>query len=224
MHTCMHAGCAVFNSGGLENIPVHVHLHTVYLCTYMRLCAGMYVCVCVCVCTFVCVCMFVCVCVRVCVWCVCVCVCTCLYFRKAYMYHYTMCICVFLLYFHCACISDVGLTECSKDHLLDIALLAFDWKRVGRRLLDSEQNIEDIGRNEPSEENRREKMLMVWREQKGSAATYRVLIQAFDKIGNGRLVEKVTEMVPRGGGSCNGGRVKGGVGSKWKRSERWGGF
>ena len=107
---------------------------------------------------------------------------------------------------------------------MDIALLAFDWKRVGRRLLDLEQNIEDISRNEPSEENRREKMLMMWREQKGSAATYRVLIQAFEKIGNRSLVENVTKMVPRGGGSCNGGRVKGGVGSKWMWSERWDGL
>ncbi|KAL5505335.1 hypothetical protein EMCRGX_G006750 [Ephydatia muelleri] len=73
-------------------------------------------------------------------------------------------------------------SECSMDHLLDIALLAFDWKSVGRRLLNSEQNIEDISRNEPSEENRREKMLMMWRAQKGV----------------------VTKMVPRGGGSCNG--------------------
>eukprot|EP00731_Ephydatia_muelleri_P005504 Em0002g1680a len=95
-------------------------------------------------------------------------------------------------------------SECSMDHLLDIALLAFDWKSVGRRLLNSEQNIEDISRNEPSEENRREKMLMMWRAQKGSAATYRVLIQVFEKIGNGRLAQVVTKMVPRGGGSCNG--------------------
>ena len=77
---------------------------------------------------------------------------------------------------------------------MDIALYDFDWKPVGRRLLESEQNITDILRDEPNEQNRREKMLMMWQSQKGSSATYRVLAEAFQKLRYGNIAEKVKEM------------------------------
>ena len=77
---------------------------------------------------------------------------------------------------------------------MDIALLDFDWRRVGRRLLESDQNITDIGRDEPDEQNRREKVLMMWQSQKGSSATYRVLAEIFEKLQYGDIAEKVKEM------------------------------
>ena len=77
---------------------------------------------------------------------------------------------------------------------MDIALLDFDWKPVGRRLLESEQNITDILHDEPNEQNRREKMLMMWQSQKGSSATYRLLAETFEKLGYGKIAEKVKEM------------------------------
>ena len=70
----------------------------------------------------------------------------------------------------------------------------FDWKPVGRRLLESEQIITDIHREEPNEQNRREKMLMMWQSQKGSSATYSVLAEAFEKLRNSKIAEMVKEM------------------------------
>ena len=81
----------------------------------------------------------------------------------------------------------------------------FDWRRVGQRLLDSDRNIIDIGRDQPDEPNRRETMLMMWRSQKGSAATYRVLADTFKLLQYGRVAEKVEKMV---GESSDGGRLE----------------
>ena len=86
------------------------------------------------------------------------------------------------------------LTECTRDHLLNIASFRFDWRRVGRHLLECEQNITDIHRDEPDEQNRREKVLMVWQSQKGSLATYAVLAETFQKLKCGNITEKVKEM------------------------------
>ncbi|KAL5505377.1 hypothetical protein EMCRGX_G006799 [Ephydatia muelleri] len=80
--------------------------------------------------------------------------------------------------------------ECTSGHLLKIALFNFDWRRVGRRLLASQQNITDICREEPDEPNRREAVLMKWQSQKGSSATYSVLAEAFKTIGYGDIAEK----------------------------------
>ncbi|KAL5484179.1 hypothetical protein EMCRGX_G020631 [Ephydatia muelleri] len=85
-------------------------------------------------------------------------------------------------------------TECTRDHLLDIALLDFDWRQVGRCLLESEQNTTDIGCVQPDEPNRRETVLMMWQSQKGSSATYIVLATIFEKLGYGNIAEKMKEM------------------------------
>ena len=77
---------------------------------------------------------------------------------------------------------------------MDIAFLDYDWKRVGRHLLESEQNIIDIFRDEPDEPNRRQKVLIVWKSQKGSSATYRVLAETFEKLQYGLIAEKVKKM------------------------------
>ena len=77
---------------------------------------------------------------------------------------------------------------------MDIASFSFDWRRVGRRLLGSPQNITDIDHDQPDEPNRRETMLMVWKSQKGSSATYRVLAETFEKLQYGLIAEKVKEM------------------------------
>ena len=66
--------------------------------------------------------------------------------------------------------------------------------RVGRRLLKSTQSITDIGRDQPDEPNRSETVLMMWQSQKGSSATYRLLAETFEKLGYGKIAEKVKEM------------------------------
>ena len=77
---------------------------------------------------------------------------------------------------------------------MKIALLNYDWRRVGRHLLESEQNITDIFRDEPDEPNRRQKVLMVWKSQKGSSATYRVLAETLEELQYGDIAEKVKKM------------------------------
>eukprot|EP00731_Ephydatia_muelleri_P005748 Em0002g1924a len=84
--------------------------------------------------------------------------------------------------------------ECTSGHFLKIASFSFDWRRVGRRLLASQQNITDIHRDEPDEPNRREAMLMMWQSQKGSLASYSVLAETFETLGYGEIAEKVKEM------------------------------
>ena len=86
------------------------------------------------------------------------------------------------------------LTECTRDDILDIALCNFDWKTVGRRLLESEKNITDILIDEQSEQNKKEAVLIMWQRQKGSSATYRVLAETFQKLNYGNTEEKVKEM------------------------------
>ena len=64
-------------------------------------------------------------------------------------------------------------TPCSEKCLLKIALWQFDWKVLGYRLLNTEQDVKDIDHEEKEEKHKREKMLLKWKEQK--AASYRKL-------------------------------------------------
>ena len=71
--------------------------------------------------------------------------------------------------------------------------MEFDWKLVGRRLLDSDQLITDIDRDEKNEQNKREGMLMLWQSRKGSMATYKVLVEIFQKLNYNRLAEDLSK-------------------------------
>ena len=85
---------------------------------------------------------------------------------------------------------------CSNDHVLKVAnKCSFDWKVVGRRLLDL-QAIDDIDREERSELSKRDKMFEKWKEMKGSRATYRALMEVFEEVGNHQAAEMVKELVP----------------------------
>ena len=80
-------------------------------------------------------------------------------------------------------------SECTTKHLKDIALWSFDWKTVGRRLLLSDQSIIDIDRDEKNEQNKRDKLLTTWHQQKGPKATYQVLMDTFQELNENSLVE-----------------------------------
>ena len=82
-------------------------------------------------------------------------------------------------------------SECTRNHLQAIALWSFDWKTVGRRLLLSDQSIIDIDCNEKDEQNKRDNMLTTWHQQKGKMATYQVLMDTFQMLNNGTLVDKL---------------------------------
>ena len=87
--------------------------------------------------------------------------------------------------------------QCSTDHMLTVAAKCiFNWRVVGRRLLmDRPQTIEDIDREERSEDVKRDKMFEKWKEMKGSSATYRALMEVFEEIGNHQAAEMVKGLV-----------------------------
>ena len=84
-------------------------------------------------------------------------------------------------------------TKCEVDVILKIALLQFDWERVGNRLLPL-QIVSDVRRDQPDEANRREKMLTTWLQQKGAKATYARLVKEFNGLGFTATAEKVIEL------------------------------
>ncbi|KAL5469233.1 hypothetical protein EMCRGX_G030458 [Ephydatia muelleri] len=86
-------------------------------------------------------------------------------------------------------------TACTRKHLLEIALWDFDWRCVGRRLLDSDQAITDIDNDKPNEQNKRDEILISWHHKKGSKATYSVLMETFEVLKYGELAEKVKQLI-----------------------------
>ena len=94
-------------------------------------------------------------------------------------------------------------SPCSVAHLLIVAKKGkFDWKVVGRRLLDP-QDIDDIDRDERSEQSKRDTMLLRWKELKGSCATYKALMGVFEEIGNHHGAEMVKKLIsPIAEGRC----------------------
>ena len=89
-------------------------------------------------------------------------------------------------------------TPCSEKSLLKIALLQFNWKVLGRRLLNSEQDVKDIDHEEKEEQHKREKMLLKWKEQKGSDATYQKLADTLKEVGNMDTAERVKLLAVEG--------------------------
>ena len=87
---------------------------------------------------------------------------------------------------------------CTKDCLLKVALLDFEWKVIGRRLLKKELDITDIDREEPTEQQKRDKVLMKWKEQEGSGATYQKLIDFFKELGKKDAAERVQDLAVEG--------------------------
>ena len=87
---------------------------------------------------------------------------------------------------------------CSEKCLLKIALLQFDWKSLGRLLLNTEQDIKDIDHEEKEEQHKREKVLLKWKEQKGSSATYQKLFDTVKEIGNKDTAERVEQLAVDG--------------------------
>ena len=76
---------------------------------------------------------------------------------------------------------------------MEIATFAFDWKVVGRRLLDR-QTVEDIDREGHNEQEKRDQMFDKWLRKKGSLATYRVLMDVLRKVGNIQAEEAVEKL------------------------------
>ena len=87
---------------------------------------------------------------------------------------------------------------CSKMCLLKTALLQFDWKSLGRRLLNTEQDVKDIDHEEKEEQHKRENVLLKWKEQQGSGATYQKLHDTLKEVGNKDTAERVEQLAVDG--------------------------
>ena len=55
------------------------------------------------------------------------------------------------------------------------------------------QDVEDIEREGHSEQEKRDKLLEVWHRRKGSGATYRVMMKAFNDVQNQQAAQMVKE-------------------------------
>ena len=77
--------------------------------------------------------------------------------------------------------------KCTPQHLYEIALLHFDWKVVGKRLMDL-RYIDDIDKDEESEQRKRDRMLEKWAEVKGLQAS---ITEVFKKLLNHQAAEAV---------------------------------
>eukprot|EP00731_Ephydatia_muelleri_P005503 Em0002g1679a len=86
---------------------------------------------------------------------------------------------------------------CNSDTILKIAMLSYDWRPLGRRLI-GDQRVSDIAREEHDEQNRRERMLTTWMQQEGTRATYRRLVDVLEKLGNKATAEIVVRLVEEG--------------------------
>ena len=57
------------------------------------------------------------------------------------------------------------------------------------------QDVEDIEREGHSEQEKRDKLLEVWYRRKGSGATYRVMMKAFNDVQNQQAAQMVKELL-----------------------------
>ena len=86
--------------------------------------------------------------------------------------------------------------EISDEHIEKIAReYLTDWKSLRPHLGLSRPQEVDIEESSRNYGTQKRDFLYMWKEQEGSAATYRALIAAAEKIKNRQLAEKVKGMV-----------------------------
>ena len=89
--------------------------------------------------------------------------------------------------------------EVSKDHTLDIASF-IPWKAVGEYLPGiDDQDVEDMDVEGHDEQDKRRKLLGLWKTRNGSKATYGVLITALLKARRRNRAEEVCKLLRPGG-------------------------
>ena len=87
--------------------------------------------------------------------------------------------------------------ECSKEDIYKIAICDFDWKIVGRRLL-GEQKVNDIDKEGSSEQDKRDKMLLKWKETMSCGATYQALMDVLRDMHYNETAARVQELEHKG--------------------------
>ena len=82
---------------------------------------------------------------------------------------------------------------CSHDHLLQMSSWKGDWKGIIKRGQDATDNQHHRG-----SEQQMEKVLMKWKEQEGSGATYQKLIDTLKELGNLDAANRVHSLATTG--------------------------
>ena len=83
--------------------------------------------------------------------------------------------------------------ECSEEDICTIAEYDFDWRRVGRRLI-GDQKTTNIDNERCNEENKRDRMLLKWKESKARDATFGALVKVLRDLGNKATADRVKEL------------------------------
>ena len=83
---------------------------------------------------------------------------------------------------------------CSDDHLLEMSSWEIDWKSI----IESEQDTTESDYAEDNEQQKRKEELTKWKEQQGSGATYRKLIDTIKQIRSTDAANKVHRLATTG--------------------------
>ena len=85
---------------------------------------------------------------------------------------------------------------CSDEHLHQISQLIAEWKEVAPALGLTQQDEADIAGYAPfSVPAQKLRMLRMWWQKNGTAATYKGLVDAFRNCARQDLVDKITNLV-----------------------------
>ena len=80
---------------------------------------------------------------------------------------------------------------CTSEHLRDIALSLESWREVAPYLGLSSADVVTTERNAHSEQERRQKILEMWKSKFTFKATYRVLIEVLLKMGRAEQAQQI---------------------------------
>ena len=83
---------------------------------------------------------------------------------------------------------------CSSEHLLELSSLEFDWKSI----IESETDTTESHHEQDTEQRKREMLLVKWKEQQGSGATYRKLYDTLRNMGNVNVTNSVYCLATKG--------------------------
>ena len=98
-------------------------------------------------------------------------------------------------------LKEVGIThmqleeKCTNEHLHNTALFLKSWRTLAPHLGLSDSEVEVVERDAHGEEEKRQKFLESWKANFGLKATYRVLVEAFLKIGRADQAEDVCRLL-----------------------------
>ena len=84
---------------------------------------------------------------------------------------------------------------CSDEHITSISLFLTNWQTVALLLGLTETDKEDVEEEGKKTQNKRYKTLRKWKDRNLFKATYRVLVDAFLRLGRADLAEKVCRLL-----------------------------